>query len=106
VRAIGVHLDEDLVVSLETPAETSDVSGAKTLLAMPVEHMDLQIIGGQAISKLPRPVWTSVVHNQDVDGRNGGANPAHDPLDILSFVVRRDNNEHPIRHDASDVVLS
>jgi hypothetical protein len=76
MRAIGVHLDEDLVVSLESPAETSDVSGAKTLLGVPVEHMDLQIIGGQAIGKLPRPVWTGVVHNQDVDGWNSGANPA------------------------------
>jgi hypothetical protein len=106
VRAIGVHLDEDLVVSLEPPAETSDVSGTETLLAVPVEDVDLQIIGGQAISELPRSVWTGVVHNQHVDGRNGGANPADDPLDVLSFVVRRDNHEHPIRHDASDVVLS
>src|SRR5262245_6158333 len=106
VRAIGVHLDEDVVISLEPPAETSDVRGPEALLAIPVEHMDLRILGGEAIGKLASAVWTRIVHNQDVDRRDGGANPADDPLDVLSLVVRRDSNQHPIRHDASDVVLS
>src|SRR5699024_9873806 len=83
VGAVGVHLAEDSVVTLEAPLEAGDVRAAQATLALAVEDVDVGVGGGQLIRLLTGAVGAVVVDDEDVDLRGGGADSADDQREVL-----------------------
>ena len=93
VRAVGVHLHEDVVAGVEAPLEAGDVRRAQAGLARPVQDVDLAVLGGDAVRQLPRAVGAVVVDNQDVGGRHGSAQAPEGLGQRFQLVVGRDDGE-------------
>jgi len=70
VGTVGVHFDQDVVTGLQPPLEAGNVSRAQAFLALAVQDMDLGIVGGKAVGKLPGAVRAVVINHQHVRRRN------------------------------------
>src|SRR5829696_5152469 len=93
VGTVGVHLDEDVVVVVDSPLEAGQVRCAKTLLSQTVHDVDLVIGRCQGVSQLAGPIRRVVVSDQDVGVRNRLAGTGDDPVDVLRLVVGRDDDQ-------------
>ena len=89
VRAVRVHLDHGLVTVVQGPAESGSVGHAETLLAIPVQDVDLVMELGQLVADLAGPVRTVVVDDQDLGFGCRRERALDDRLDVLGFVVGR-----------------
>ena len=63
---VGVHLADQLGAAGERLAKAGDVGRAEALLARPVEHRDVRMLGGQPVGDLPGAVGRGVVDDQQV----------------------------------------
>ena len=75
MRAVGVHLDDDVVAVLERPVEAGEVGGAEALLALAVQHVDVVVGGGEPSAIAAGAVGAVVVGDEDVGLGDGGAEP-------------------------------
>ncbi|EGJ78712.1 putative glycosyl transferase [Streptomyces sp. Tu6071] len=93
VRAVRVHLDEDVEAVVEAPGETGEVGGAEPFLALAVQHLDVVVLGGESVGERARAVRAVVVRDEDVRRGHRLARPADDRPDVLRLVVRRDDHQ-------------
>ncbi|KQR43791.1 hypothetical protein ASF82_09210 [Frigoribacterium sp. Leaf164] len=93
VGAVGVHLDEGRVAALEPPGEAGQVRGAEAGLAGAVQHVHPGVAGGPRVGEVAGAVGRAVVDDENVDGGPAVEGAADDPVEVLSFVVGRDDDE-------------
>ena len=98
---VRVHLEDVGVLPLQGPPEPGDVSGAEPALPVPVQHVHPGLPLGYRLGQLARAVRGIVVHDQDLEPRVLAQHLGHEVRDVRSLVVRRDDDERPLRHPAS-----
>src|SRR5713101_975300 len=96
MRAVRVHLDEELRAIGEPNAECIFVRTAETKLARTVQDSHPFIRGRQPIRELPGAVGRGVVDDQDVVPKPPDS--VNDTLEVLDFVEGGQHHQHPIRH--------
>ena len=98
VRQIAIHLEDELIVSLQGPLERLTICPPKTILFLLMEHVHAWIFGGNFVRQLSRAVGRVAIHHQQFDFRG----MAHEPLDndreIILLVVSRDDDEGFLAH--------
>src|SRR5256885_17012592 len=67
MRKIGIHLEQVVVGSLESPLEPGDVSRSKTELCLPVQDVHPGLFGDQGVGEPPSPVGRVVVYHEDLE---------------------------------------
>src|SRR5438270_1286133 len=92
MRSVRVHLYEQLRPVFQTDPESVLVSAAQPELAGTVQHPHAGIRRGQPVGDLARSVGRAVVDDHHVVAEL--AHRAHDTLDVLTLVVRRQNHEN------------
>ncbi len=96
VRAVGVHLDQHVVVPLEAPAEPREVRRARD---PPSPSGAARAPAGRRRRARrpasPVPSGLRVVDDQHVRQRDGSAHPGHDLLDVVRLLVGRHDHQHP-----------
>ncbi|GAA3073713.1 hypothetical protein GCM10020000_68290 [Streptomyces olivoverticillatus] len=102
--AVGVHFHQDAVAVVQAPAEARQIGGPQPLLALPVQHLDVVVVGGQLVGELAGAVGTVVVGDEDVRLRYGLPYPGDDGLDVLRLVVGR--NDHQGRAERTETPLT
>ena len=75
MRAVGVHLDEQLVARAEPPGEPREVGRPEPVLLRAVQDVDVLVGGRTAIGEIARAVRGVVVDDEDVGGRGVLAHP-------------------------------
>ena len=93
MREIGVHLKGRIVVVADRVLEAGYVSRTQAELCGAVQHMDLVILLCEPFGKLPCSVRGIVVHDEDIGGRGMQKDLPQEQGKILSFVIRRDDNQ-------------
>ena len=93
VRAVGVHLAEDLVVALQAPLEAGEVGAEQAALALPVQDVDVVVGRGQLVGLLAGAVGAVVVDDEHVHLGLGGAQPRGDEGQVAQLVVGRDDDQ-------------
>lgn len=91
MREVGVHLEDVLVVTRQSPLETVDVGRAEAELAFPL--FDEKPVGKllhQTLHDVSRAVRTVVFDDKDVKLHWKVEDVADDLLDVLLLVVSRD----------------
>ena len=68
VRPVGIHFDEKIEVSFESPGESGDVRRSETSFGCAVHDVNVIICGRQRVSDGSGPVGRIVVGDQDVRG--------------------------------------
>src|SRR5712692_8215428 len=96
MRAVGVHLDEQLGAIGESDSERVFVRTAESKLARPVQHPYPLIRGGQAIREVAGAVGRGVVDDQDVMPELPDS--ADHALEVLDFVEGGQHHQHPVGH--------
>src|SRR5713226_4078897 len=96
MRAVGIHLDEELGAIGESDSERFFVRTAESKLARTMQHTHPLIRGRQPIGELPGAVGRGVVHDQDVVPEPPDS--FNDTLEVLDFVEGGQHHQHPIRH--------
>ena len=66
VRPVGIHFDENIEVSFESPGESGDVRRSETSFGRSVHDVNMVIGGRQRVSNRSGPVGRIVVDDQDV----------------------------------------
>jgi hypothetical protein len=93
VRAVGVHLHDDVVALVLGPGEPGHVRGAEALLAGPVQHEDVVVGGGQLVGDPPVPSGElSSATRMSTDGTDRRTRSVIS-RDVLRLVVGRDDHE-------------
>ena len=95
VRAVGVHLDEDVVPVGQGVVERGEVRRPQALLAGPVQDPYLLVGRRQGVGEPAGAVGAVVVGHEDVGLGHGRADPPDDALDVLPLVVRRHDHDDP-----------
>src|SRR5712671_5281153 len=101
VRKIGVHLEHQVVLSLEGPSKPGDVRGSKTKLRRPVNDVNGGVVGRDAVDDRPSSVGRSVVHYQDFERWILRENRGDQSCNIEALVVGRDDDQRAIRQVVS-----
>lgn len=73
MRAVSVHLSDDVVAGGESPVEAGEVGGAQTGFHCSMQDVDSRIRGSQLVRDSAGAVRRSVIDDQDVDLRLGRA---------------------------------
>ncbi len=92
VAEVGVHLDDGRRSAGERHAEAVEVGPAETLLQPAVADPDAQIDRRQRVGQVPGPVGRIVVDHEQRRRRQGGQDGRRDRLDVVGFVVRRQDD--------------
>ena len=95
VAEVGVHLEDVFVVVLQRPAEACDVGGAQAQLTATLHHEQAvgELFALQAADNLGRTVGRPVFDDQDVETMLQGKDGPYDVLDILPFIIGRDDDD-------------
>ena len=92
---VGVHLADELCAARQRLAKAGDVGRAEALLARPVEHRDVRVLGRQPVGDLPGAVGRGVVDDQHVAGRvQALAHRGDDGLEVRGLVVGGEDEPH------------
>src|SRR5919198_4759049 len=91
---VGVHLNDDVVVTTQGPLETLLIGGAQALLGRPVQDVHVVITFGDAVGKLTGAVRTRIVDNEYLRIRCEPAYPIMDSCEIVAFIVGRNHDQH------------
>ena len=67
VRKVGVHLEDEVILSLKGPPKAGDIRGAESELLCPSQDVDARVRRHDSIDDLPRSVGRSVVDRQDLE---------------------------------------
>ena len=103
VRAVGVHLTDDVVAGLERVGEAVTVRRAEPALVDPVQHVHLRVGRRQVVGDPAGAVRGVVVHDQHVHVGPGGAQPLEDPGDVVGLLVGGDDHDHAHWRDCTGV---
>src|SRR4051794_12151416 len=101
VRAIGIHLHEDVVAVAAAPPEPGDVGRAQPLLGGPAEHVHAWVDGRQRLGELAGPVRGAVVDDQGMGTGDTRVQAHEDPLEVLPLVVGRHDHQDAVAHAPS-----
>jgi len=90
VGEVGIHLEYEIILSLQRPAKTGDVGGSEPKLLCPMDHMNPGVVGGNAIDDRSRTIWRAIVHYQDLERRILRQNRRDQSCNVEPLVIRRD----------------
>ncbi len=94
MRAVRVHLHDDVIAALQGPGEARDVGLAQPGFLGPVHDVHVRIGLSELLSQVARAVRAVVIDDQQVRvWRRLPDPPCHD-LKVLPLVVRRHHDEH------------
>ena len=89
VREVAVHLENEVRAKLERTPEACEIGGAEAFLALPMQHVHVVVLGGQAIGDLPCSVGRVVVDHEHVQVVEVEPAKCRDHrLEVLALVVR------------------
>jgi len=91
VRSIRVRLEDVVIVAIERPLESSDISGAESLLAGAVHHVDSCVLGRELVGQFARAVRTVVINHEHLEAAVGLEESLDERSKILALAVRRDH---------------
>ncbi len=103
VREVGVHLEDQVVVPLEGPAEAIEIGAPEAELARPVHHVDPFVPLGDAVGEGAGAVRGGVVDHQDVRVREDLEDSVEEGRQIVSLVVGRGDDER--LHSSSSMMF-
>src|SRR5262245_49154837 len=92
MREVGVHLDYVFVLTCQGIPKPRQVRRRETPLPLPMNDADTRLSPSQAIGDLPGAVRGVVVHDQHVQIGPRDEDSAHEPLQVLTLVVGRDDH--------------
>ena len=94
VRPVRVHLDDDLVPTLEGPAEAGEVRGSEAALLGAVHDVDAAVCRRATVGQLAGTVWGPVIHDEHIRRGYRGPQPVEGEWQRAQLVVGRDHYEH------------
>jgi hypothetical protein len=97
VREVGVHLEDEVILPLESPPETGDVRRPKAELLGAPKNVNARVRRDNPVDDLPCSVGRPVVYNEDLEARILGQHRLGQASDVFSLVVRRDDDERAFR---------
>ncbi len=97
VRAVGVHLDDDLVLAGQRVPEAVEVGGAEAVLAGAVQDADPLVGGGEGVGELAGAVGAGVVDDEDVGVGQRGVQPRDGGTEVLPLVVGGNHDQDRAR---------
>ena len=97
MREVGIHFDNKLIASVETPFEAHDVSRAEPQLSAAFQQVQAAVpLLLHSFDNGGSPVGRVVVDNQHIEHHRKREHGVDDVLDIFFFVVCG-NNHHTVR---------
>ncbi len=75
---ISVHLEEELIISLQAPTKSLYIGSPEPLFSESVNHMHAIGFSAQPVRKVAGAVGGIIVHHQNVDARVLLENPRDD----------------------------
>ena len=97
VREVGVHLEDEIVLPLESPPETGHVRGPEAELFGAPKNVNARVRRDDSVDDFPCSVGRPVVHNEDLEAGILGQHGLGQASDVFSLVVRRDDDERAFR---------
>ena len=102
MREVSVHLEDEVVLSLERPAETGYVGGPQSQLLRSMDYVDLGVVRRDRVDDRTGPVGRPIVDDQNLDARILSEHRGDQPRDVEALVVRRNDYQSSIRQGVSD----
>src|SRR5205085_1830492 len=98
MREVGVHLEHEIVAVLEPPAESSDICGAESHLARPLDDMQPRLMLHDIVDHVASAIRRTVVDDEDIEAIILFDDGTDKTRDVLALIVCRDNDEGPFSH--------
>ena len=95
MAAVGIHLEQVVVIAGEPPGEALDVGGAEAELARPVHHVDAGLVGGEVVEERAGTVRRVVVDEQQIRRGQRNQEALRDVLDVIALVVGGNDDQRP-----------
>ena len=92
VRAVSVHLNQNVVACLKAPIEASEVCAAQAVLNGAVQNVNLGILSRQLISNLAGAVGAVIIHHENVHLGSCLTKTLNHDGQVLLLVIRRDDS--------------
>ena len=92
MRAVSVHLNQNVVACLKAPIEASEVRATQAVLNGAVQNVNLGILSRQLISNLAGAVGAVIIHHENIHLGSRLAKTLHHDGQVLLLVIRRDDS--------------
>ena len=98
VRKVRIHLENQIVTTIERPPETRQIGLPQSRLSGTVEDMDAGRGRRELVRQLTGTVRRVIVHDQNFKARILTENGRHDEREIDPLVIGRDDDEKTLSH--------
>ena len=94
MREVGIHLEDEVILVLDSPFETSDIRGSKTLFSgtFNEEEFPLESRLDESFNDVGSAVGRAVVDDQNMELQRQLHDHFDDVFDVFFLVVSRNDN--------------